>query len=247
MKSLVAILMIACAAGAQPGWSPNDLSVLRPAATAQSAYALTNFSGCVAWYDPEISPLNTNATVITLSDLGPFGYHLTNGSAASTWPITKSAGLNGFATLLSAGKNIRSQTLSASQPVDCFLVAALTNNSARVYFDCAAAFTFNSHQIQMNAGSTLVAGYFAAGTTNTWLVWNFTFNGASSNARTNNTVTGSTGNAGSASLSGLAIGSQRSLNFAASLEWATFAIFTNLDSAGRTAIFSALTNRYNLQ
>ncbi len=37
MKSLVAILMIACAAGAQPGWSPNDLTQLQPSATSPAA------------------------------------------------------------------------------------------------------------------------------------------------------------------------------------------------------------------
>lgn len=251
--ALTCVLLCLCflrvAAAVETGYAPVDLAVLTATASAPpSSYALTNYVGCVAWYDPEIAPPSTNGSVVTLPDLAWYHFDLTNASATSTWPIRKTAGLNSYATLESNSKNLRNAILAASQPVDVFLVAALTNRSITVYSDAGTATGFqflkNSGNLQMNAGTTFSVGD-AAGITNAFVVINLQYNGASSKLLTNN-VQRATGNAGANSLTGFTIGAQYNFSFASSLEWATVAIFTNLSSGDRTSVFSALTNRYNI-
>ncbi len=243
------LLILICCSGILRAQPFADVTLSQPEASSPaSSYALTNYTGCVAWYDPEIAPPATNGSVVTLPDLAWYHFDLTNASATSTWPIRKSAGLNGYATLESNSKNLRNAILAASQPVDVFLVAALTNRSITVFFDAGTSTSFNflknGSNLQMASGTTFSIGD-AAGLTNTFVVFNVQFNGASSKMLTNN-VQRATGNAGAISLTGFTIGALYNFSFASSLEWATVAIFTNISSGDRTSVFSALTNRYNI-
>lgn len=218
--------------------------------TTPSLSTPTNISGypSLAWYCVS-SNYTTNSGTLIMADLYTNHFDLTNQETAK-FPARTAAGVNGFdyANFIAANNTyLKSVIYTSTQPTEVVMVMSMTNTGTTLFLDSAntAARQFvdlASQQLQFGAATTLSVANFH--TTNKWAVFNFVYNGASSEAYTNN-VLGVSGNAGSQSANGLTLGQRFGLTLPSSMSFAEMSIYsTNLDTFSRSNLFYYFTNKY---
>lgn len=230
--------MIACAASAQPGWSPNDLAQLQPAAASSGA---TFDPGTVyqAYWKPSAGNYTTNSGTTTLADLGGGGYHLTNTTAANV-PTRVEAGFDGQDYLNFDGTTdyLRQIALTNSQPFQIWSVLSFNGSetSTRLLFDSttstkpATAYQYTTSWY-MSAGSAIAVSGVIPQLTNRWLLYQWQFDGASCKSFTNGVLLLS-GNAGANARDGLTLGMSRALTLPTSMHVAWFGVVSSNLTAG---------------
>lgn len=195
-------------------------SVYVPHRRARFAYVPSplEVANMIAWYDASKEVAAIGTAIDTWEDQGPNGYDLISPIGFQPY-VTNNAGQIGGKRWLyfdGASDYLRHGASTVyAQPNTWFLVYNC-HGGATAYFlyDSTNAATRNvswdssGTQIAMNAGSSVVAPALSK-LANKWYYSEDTYNGASSNIKTNE-VTYISGNAGAQSLSGLNVGRQLS-------------------------------------
>lgn len=211
----------------------------------------TNLPGVTAkawWVGTDLA---TNGSTLELADRSGNGFTLTNKSAAVYWPSRQAAAVNGIDALqFSDGTStnyLRFDGMTQAQPYEFWCVMAYTNQPGLYVFKCTSGpgFFRNAPGIMAVYAGTYFQSVLAL--TNTFALWEASFNGTSSGIATNG-VSGLIGDAGTSGLSGtIVIGANSNLSYPGNFSFLEGGIFsTNMNSTARAALRDYVKSKYNI-
>lgn len=195
-------------------WRPSSSATLTLTGQTPTWSPPLTISGLVAWFAADrIVGLSDGAAVSTWSDISGFGHDLAQ-ATGSQQPLYKTSILNGHPVVrFDSTDYMKTATFTLAQPYTVFIVCCPSDvttagnhiladgnsiDTGMMFFNVAAP---GSAALDLYAGGTVVSGQMA--TVGEYLVFEAIFNGASSIANKNGT--GTTGDAGTATPSGLTL------------------------------------------
>lgn len=271
MIRLLSFLLLALTAAAQtatvanmgvPGTSTITTSTIGVSASPIESLA-TNQSGypVLAWFKAE--NYSTNTTPIW-TESWTNGWHLTNLSAASFWPTRRDADVNGYSSVRfeqAAGvltNYLKNAAYTSAQPHEVWMVIRPHHAGALGFlFDSVVSSARNQlaatadKKYDIYAGTADIQSAGNAVYTNSWVILDSVFLGASSILYTNN-VTCAAGNAGANAINGLTVGARYGISSPAWFDVAevisyggTFAI-PGTNTVARSNVHYYLKTKYGL-
>ena len=240
--------------------------VVPPPATSAPAFSPTNIAGVQNlswWVADNITGTNSGGSISNWADAGASPMPLTNLAASTSWPVISNSFLNGHAIAHFDGvaDYMKSVNYTSAQPHEVIIVANWWGASALdYYFDGIDA--TKHHYLRYNPPFLAFKGGTDQNVTptlpfNQWWIIDVLFNGTSSGVFTNNVSIGPR-NAGTVVNQGIVLGAIGAVNgYYGPIDVAEVLTYggtlgtvdtagTFATSADRTAIYSYLTNKYNI-
>lgn len=199
---------------------------------------------------------------VSMTDLGPHGYHLTNNATSAAWPTSMPNTLNGYPVLSFDGvaNYLQNTIYTSGLPHEVVIVCSLTNGvDNRVVVGGTLSSPYNSfYKYGSNMRFAVYAGsgspIISTVNSNRLMVFDFMVMGSASSAFYTNNVLAASGDCGNFAAKGMLVGVNRLFTPATFMPMQIALIATygegnpipGTNTVARTQVYSIITNMFKL-